>query len=107
MGHLWAVGHGLEPKGRLMLGVFATLVSLGAFGANDDAMLACARRAREGRVPLAAAVAADLGREILRRPLRVREAPHHPRTARVLPCVALVAVLWSWWRCGTALGWLA
>ena len=106
LAHAWAVTHDLEPRGRLMLGVFSTLVSLGAFGSNDDSMLACARRARDTRRPLAASVALDLGDEMRRRPARVREAPHHPRTARVLPLVALGAVLWSWWRVGQVLGWL-
>ncbi len=100
--HGWLVWRGAEPTGRMMLGVFATLVSLGAFGTNDDSMLEASRRAGAS---LPAPLAGELDREVRVRPARVRDATAHPRAGRILPVVATVAVAWAWWRAGQGMGW--
>ena len=105
--HLWLAWGGQEPAGRVMLGVFATLVSLGAFGTNDDSMIAAARRAgvNDAGSDRAATIAREVRAEAKARPGRVREATAHPRAARILPWVAVAAVGWSWWRVGQGMGW--
>ena len=102
LAHGWLVWREDEPAARLMLGVFATLVSLGAFGTNDDSMLEAARRADTS---LPRDLVEEVARESRVRPARVREAAAHPRAGMILPAVAAVAVAWAWWRAGQGLGW--
>jgi hypothetical protein len=104
--HIWLAWSEHEPPGRVMLGVFATLVSLGAFGTNDDSMIAAARRAGAGAGgpdPMAT-ITREVRAEARVRPERVREATAHPRAARILPLVAAAAVGWSWWRIAQGIG---
>jgi hypothetical protein len=102
--HAWGRWEG-NPSARLMLGVFATLVSLGAFGTHDDSFLAAARDARARGFVLPSDSAAELSREEARRPARVREAKPHPRAAWVVLFLAVGGVSWAWFRAGQLLGW--
>ncbi len=102
LAHGWLVWRADAPAARLMLGIFATLVSLGAFGTNDDSMLAAARRAGASLPPT---LAEEIARETRVRPARVRDAAAHPRAGRILPVAAAAAVGWAWWRAGQGLGW--
>jgi hypothetical protein len=102
--HAWGRWQGL-PEARLMLGVFATLVSLGAFGTHDDSFLAAAREARASGLALPLDAAEELSREEARRPARVRDAKPHPRAAWVVLFLAVSGVSWAWFRGGQLLGW--
>ena len=102
--HAWGRWEG-NPSARIMLGVFATLVSLGAFGTHDDSFLAAARDARANGRTLPVPAALELAREEQRRPARVREAKPHPRAAWVVLLLAVLGVSWAWFRAGQVLGW--
>ncbi len=93
--HVWAVAHDAEPTARIMLGVFATLTSLGAFGTHDDTSLHLLRVAETSGVPLPDEARAELDAERRRRPTRVRDILPHPRASWVMLAVAFAGVAWS------------
>ncbi len=93
--HVWAVSHDAEPTARIMLGVFATLTSLGAFGTHDDTSLHALREAEAGGVRLPDGAREELAAERRRRPARVRDVLPHPRASWVMLAVALAGVTWS------------
>ena len=93
--HIWAVAKDAEPTARIMLGVFATLTSLGAFGTHDDTTLHALREAEASGIPLPEGARAELAAERQRRPARVRDVLPHPRASWVMLAVALGGVTWS------------
>lgn len=93
--HIWAVAEDAEPTARIMLGVFATLTSLGAFGTHDDTTLHALREADASGVRLPDDAKAELTDERRRRPERVRDVLPHPRASWVMLAVAFAGVTWS------------
>ncbi len=93
--HIWAVAQDAEPTARMMLGVFATLTSLGAFGTHDDTALHALREAEASGIRLPDDARTELADERRRRPARVRDVLPHPRASWVLLAVGFAGVTWS------------
>jgi hypothetical protein len=99
-----AAARGLSPWSRVPLGLFATGISLGTFGANNDTALVYASRVVAGGGAVAEPLAAELAHEARVRPGHVAGLHASPKAAWILPLVAVTVLAWTGWRLAGAFG---
>jgi hypothetical protein len=101
-----AIAAGLMPFRTIFLCLFAMGLSLGSFGTNDDTALhALAELSRRGGVPTNHK--AEWDRERAVRAARLATIHTHPKTAWILPPLAVMALLFAASRVGAAWGLLS
>ena len=81
-----------------MLGMFGCGLSLASFGANHEAAIASALRARQGGAELPPRLAEDLDEELARDRAGTMGLRASPRVALALPLVALLVQTGVAWR---------
>lgn len=89
--------------GLVAISLFATGVSLGTFGSNDDSTLH-AYSNLEIREALDSRMQAELDAERAKRPGRVEACHDHPKATVLLPVIATAVLLLAMWRVTHAWG---
>ncbi|MCK6505777.1 hypothetical protein L6R53_20690 [Myxococcota bacterium] len=87
-----------QPWTLIPHGLLATGLGLAAFGANHDAALFLALRARREKQPLPAAISDELDAELARDRAATLGLHASPGVALAMPAVALLAQGWLAWR---------
>lgn len=106
VGGVAAIAAGHAPFRTVFLCIFAVGLSLGSFGTNDDTTLhALAELARRGGLP--PRHQAEWERERAVRGARLSTIHAHPKTAWILPPLAVAALCLAAWRVGAAWGLLS
>lgn len=96
-----AVATDRASGGLIAISLFATGLSLGSFGTNDDAALhAMSDLARRDALP--ANLAAEYAAERKKRPARIPTVHDHPTASIVVPAVASLALSLALYRVATA-----
>lgn len=89
--------------GLIAISLFATGLSLGSFGSNDDAALH-AFADLDRRDALDPKFKAELDAERRKRPGRIEACHDHPKASVIVPAVATLALSLAVWRVATAWG---
>lgn len=101
-----AVATDRASGGLILVSLFATGLSLGSFGTNDDAALH-AFAELDRREALNPTFKAELDAERKKRPGRVQACHDHPKASLIVPSVAVLALGLAVWRVATAWGLVA